>query len=115
MDVRLVQLLGSFIAARTQYALARLECAMHAPELPAPPTIDRLSDVSEYALQSEWPSVELQLDAALSYAKHVERSNAQAYRDDGAYRSLDRALRELDQYARAVRWVLTVTESGEQQ
>ncbi len=107
-----MQLLGSFIAARSEYALARLECAMHAAELPAPPVIGRLSEASETVLRTEWPDVEAQLETALAYAKHAERSNASAYRSDGAYRALDRALREMDQYARAVRWVLTITENG---
>ena len=60
MDVRLVQLLGSFITARSEYALVRLECAMHDPALPAPPVIDRLSDASERALRDEWPAIEQQ-------------------------------------------------------
>ena len=111
MDVRLVQLLGSFIGARSQYALVRLECAQHAPELPSPPLIDRLSEASEASLRDEWPVIERQLDAALAYGKHLTRSKNSTYGDDAAFRALDRALRELDQYARAIRWVLTVTEN----
>jgi len=113
MDVRLVQLLGSFISARSAYALVRLECAMHAPELPSLPLIDRLSDASESSLRDEWPTVERQLDAALSYWKHLSASKSTRYQEDGAFRALEQALRELDQYARAIRWVLTVTESEE--
>jgi len=113
MDVRLVQLLGSFIGARAQYALVRLECAMHAPDLPSPPTIARLSDASESALREEWPVVERELDAALAYGKHLARSKSSKYREDTAFRALEQALRELDQYARAIRWVLTVTENEE--
>ena len=115
MDVRLVQLLGSFIAARSEYALARLECAMHAPEAPAPPLISRLSAPSEAALHADWPQIEEQLELALRYAKRMERSDPRAYRNDGAYRALDRAIREMDQYARAVRWVLTVTHNEDAQ
>jgi len=111
MDVRLVQLLGSFITARSEYALARLECAMNDPSLPAPPLIDRLNDASERALRDEWPAVERQLEAALSYGKHLARSSGTRWNEDATYRAFDRALRELDQYARAIRWVLTVTES----
>jgi hypothetical protein len=111
MDVRLVQLLGSFIATRSEYALARLECAWHAPDLPPPPVIDRITEASELSLVEEWPVVERQLDAALAYAKLLARSKGNNYQRDGAYRNLDRTLRELDQYARAIRWVLTVTES----
>jgi hypothetical protein len=113
MDVRLVQLLGSFIGARSQYALVRLECALHAPELPSLPLIDRLSEASESALRDEWPSVERQLDAALAYWKHFATSKSTTYQEDAAFRALERALRELDQYARAIRWVLTVTENEE--
>ena len=111
MDVRLVQLLGSFIAARGEYALARLECAMHDPQLPSPPVIERLSDASERTLREEWPAVERQLDAALAFGKLLARNLGTRWQEDGAYRSYDRALRELDQYARGIRWVLTVTES----
>lgn len=111
MDVRLVQLLGSFIGVRSQYALVRLECAQHAPELPSPPLIDRLSEASEAALREEWPAIERQLDAALAYGKHLARSKSSSYNEDAAFRALEQALRELDQYARAIRWVLTVTEN----
>ncbi len=111
MDVRLVQLLGSFITARSEYALVRLECAMQALNLPAPPVIDRLSEASEYALRNEWPTVAVQLESALDYGKQLARNRRRKYHEDAAYRALDRTLRELDQYARAIRWVQTVTES----
>jgi hypothetical protein len=113
MDVRLVQLLGSFIIARSEYTLARLECAMRDPELPSPPSIDRLSEASERALREEWPIVERQLDAALAFGKLLSRNVGARWQKDAAYRAFDRSLRELDQYARAIRWVLTVTENEE--
>lgn len=111
MDVRLVQLLGSFIGARSEYALARLEFAMRFGALPSPPAIDRLTEASERALLIEWPAIEAQLDAALVYVKRLERNPGRGERDDVARRALERNVRELDQYARAIRWVLTVTES----
>ena len=112
MDVRLVQLLGSFIAARGQYSLARLEFAMHYPEQASPPVIDRLIEPNERALREEWPHLELQLEEALAFTKRLERSKrAGAISKDEAYRSLRGSVRELDQYARAIRWVLTVTET----
>lgn len=111
MDVRLVQLLGSFISARSDYALTRLECAMQAPCEPAPPVINRLSEASERALRREWPAIELQLEEALAYGKRLQRAKNAAYYEDVAFRSLDRTLREMDQYARAIRWVMAVTES----
>ncbi len=111
MDVRLVQLLGSFIRARSDYALARLECAMLDDATPAPPMIDRLVDASETTLRLQWPLVERQLERALEYGKSLRRTKERTYQRDPRYRALERSLRELDQYARAIRWVLTVTES----
>ena len=111
MDVRLVQLLGSFITARSQYALARLEFAMHFPHKAAPPLIDRLADPSERTLREEWPKVERQLEEAVDFLKRVERSGERGLKGDEAFRWLQRSIRELDQYARAIRWVLTVSES----
>ena len=110
MDARLVQLLASFMSTTGNYALARLECAMHVPTLPAPPLIDPLTEPSEDVLRNQWPQVERQLEAALAYAKLVEKSKGMSYRNDAAFQSLDRVIKELDQYARAIRWVLTVTE-----
>ena len=110
MDVRLVQLLGSFIGTTGEYALARLECAMHEAGLPAPPVIDAMSEPTQDALRTQWPTAERQLESALAYAKLVEKNKGSMYREDAAYRMLDRVLKELDQYARAIRWVLTVTE-----
>ena len=112
MDVRLVQLLGSFIAARSQYSLARLEFAMHFPREPAPPLIDRLLEPTETALRDDWPVLEQQLDAALEFVKSLTaaKRRAKIVKDEG-FRSLERAVRELDQYGRAIRWVLTVTET----
>ena len=113
MDVRLVQLLGSFIGARSAYALARLEFAMQHVALPSPPSIDRLSEASERALRYEWPSIEEQLDAAVAYVKRLDRNKGTTPKDDVARAALERNVRELDQYARAIRWVLTVTQSEE--
>jgi hypothetical protein len=110
MDVRLVQLLASFIAARSHYALARLEFAMRHPADPAPPVIDRLLEPSESALLAQWPNLERQLEAAVAFADPLERADRASASKDGAFRWLRQSLRELDQYSRAIRWVLTVTE-----
>jgi hypothetical protein len=111
VDVRLVQLLGSFITARSQYTLARLEFAMQFPADETPPVIDRLSDPSERALRDEWPAVEEQLERAMAYLKALERSKRPRLAKSEGFRWLQRSIRELDQYARAIRWVLTVSES----
>jgi hypothetical protein len=111
MDVRLVQLLGSFIRARGEYALARLECAMIDASTAAPPVIDRLADASETTLRVQWPIVEGQLEEAVAYGKTLSRTKSRVYQRAPGFRALERSLRELDQYARAIRWVLTVTES----
>lgn len=111
MDVRLVQLLSSLIGARNRYALVRLEYAMRHPGTAAPPLVDRLPDSSERTLRRDWPRVEDQLEAAIGYVRELERKRrAGSARDDG-FRALQRMVRELDQYARAIRWVLTVTET----
>lgn len=111
MDVRLVQLLGSFITARSQYALARLEFAMHYPNKDAPPVIDRLAEASERALREEWPLVERQLEDAIDFLRRLERSGEKGLTGDEGFRWLQRSIRELDQYARAIRWVVTVSET----
>jgi hypothetical protein len=111
MDVRLVQLLGSFITARSQYALARLEYAMRHSEDVAPPLIDRLLEPSERALREEWPTLESQLEAANDYVKRLERNRTSRGGTDESFCWLQRSVRELDQYARAIRWVMTVSEN----
>lgn len=110
MDVRLVQLLGSFITARSQYALARLEFAMKHGTDAAPPVIDRLLEPSERALREEWPNLETQLEAAIEYVRRLERTRTSRGGGDDSFRWLQRSVRELDQYARAIRWVMTVSE-----
>jgi hypothetical protein len=110
MEVRLVQLLGSFITTTSAYTLARLEFAMRHPEGPAPPLIDRLSDASEETLRSEWERVELQLEAARRYLREQDDSRCKRAVYDSTFSWLQRTTRELEQYARAVRWVMTVDE-----
>ena len=111
MDARLVQLLTSFTGARDRYALARLELALHDEGRPALPPNGRFAEPSEKALREEWPAIELQLDDALALLKRRERDRRRAREAEEFYRRVSGALRELDQYARAIRWVLTVTQS----
>ena len=110
MEVRLVQLLASFIRVSTEYSLARLEFAMAHPEEPAPPIIDRLPDASEETLRSVWPEIEGQLESACAYVKQLPGRGGSQSQEDTAGGWLRRTVKELDQYARAIRWVLTVTE-----
>ncbi|MBV9270239.1 MAG: hypothetical protein JO165_04040 [Candidatus Eremiobacteraeota bacterium] len=110
MDVRLVQLLGSFIGVTSDYALARLEYALKHPRAMAPPLIARLPDASESTLRLYWPSVEAELEAALKFAKHLRPRGGKYNAQDASVEWLRRTLKELDQYARAIRWVMTVTE-----
>ena len=104
MDVRLVQLLSSFIRVSSEYALARLEVAMSRPGENAPPVIERPPDAGEHTLRLLWPGIEAQLDAARAYSKQLSRGGGTEEE------WLRRTVEELDQYARAIRWVLTVTE-----
>ncbi|MHB8147731.1 MAG: hypothetical protein ACYDGM_10800 [Vulcanimicrobiaceae bacterium] len=106
----MVQLLGSFIGARNQYTLIRLEFAMKHGGVPAPPSIARLAEPSERALHEDWPAIEEQLEAALAYAKRLERERGKKFVDDPATQWLLRSVREMDQVSRAIRWVLTVTQ-----
>jgi hypothetical protein len=108
MNPRLVNLLASFIRGTSDYALARLEFSMRFAERPAPPLLDRLPDASESALRERWDGIEAQLAAIAAYVKQVESSTGTQERADPAFRWLRRTVRELDQYARALRWVLTV-------
>src|SRR5271155_5451305 len=110
MEVRLVQLLGSFITTTSAYTLARLEYAMRHPEAAAPPLIDRLSDASEETLRTEWDRVERQLEAERNYVRAHDDSRGKRAVYDRTYGWLQRTIRELEQYARAVRWVMTVDE-----
>lgn len=110
MEVRLVQLLASFIRVSGDYALARLEVAMQNPHTPAPPTIERPPDASEKTLRTRWPEIEKQLEEARAYAKQFEPIAGTLPQEDTATGWLRRSVQELDQYARAIRWVLTVTE-----
>ncbi|MBV8579277.1 MAG: hypothetical protein JOZ86_01420 [Candidatus Eremiobacteraeota bacterium] len=108
MNPRLVNLLASFIRGTSDYALARLEFTMRFADQPAPPVLDRLPDASEAALRERWDAVEAQLGTILAFVKQVEAASGTDQRSDPAFRWLRRTVRELDQYARALRWVLTV-------
>jgi hypothetical protein len=108
VNPRLVNLLASFIRGSSDYALARLEFSLRFGERPAPPLLDRLPDASEETLRARWDGVEDQLGAIRAYVKQVESAAGSEERSDPAFRWLRRTVRELDQYARALRWVLTV-------
>jgi hypothetical protein len=108
VNPRLVNLLASFIGATSEYALARLEFSLAWTDRPAPPVLDRLPDASEATLRERWDEAERQLGAILRYVKQAEASADTEQRSSPAFRALRRTVRELDQYARALRWVLTV-------
>ena len=108
MNPRLVNLLASFIRGTSDYTLARLEFGMRFSSRPSPPLLDRLPDASERTLRERWDMVETQLHAIIAYVKQTEADAGSDERGDPAFRRLRRAVRELDQYARALRWVLTV-------
>lgn len=110
MDVRLVQLLGSFIAARSEYVLARLEFAALHPGLAAPPTIDRLPDASERTLRERWPFAASDLAAARLYLGERNAPHDESAPQRAARERLEHVVRELDGYARAILWVQTIEE-----
>jgi len=110
INPRLVNLLGSFIGGTSAYALARLEFCLTFPAQPAPPVLNRLPDASERTLRECWDGVEGQLHDIVDYVKRIESDPRSNQRSAASFRSLKRTVRELDQYARAMRWVMTVTQ-----
>ncbi len=111
MDLRLTQLLGSFAEAHEHYTLARLEYALQHPAKPAPPPV-AFADPDEGAVRASWPQIEAQLETALAFTDRLERARRRRRVTDRTFRSFARSLRELDRSARAIRWLLTVTESN---
>jgi hypothetical protein len=110
MDQKLVRALSSFITRSSDYSLARLEFATQNPELPAPPILDRLPDASEGTLRDRWEHLERQLDGIMAFIREYDDAEGRISGDDATFRWLARTAKELDQYGRALRWVLTVTE-----
>lgn len=110
MDQKLVRALSSFITRSSDYSLARLEFASEHPELPAPPILDRLPDASEKTLREHWERLEHQVDGIMAFIRERDDAEGRSEQADATYRWLARIARELDQYGRALRWVLTVTE-----
>jgi len=72
LEVRLVQLMASFISVCSDYALARLEFSLHFPGMRSPPVISRFPDASEETLRDQWERVESQLDAARAYVAQID-------------------------------------------
>lgn len=110
-----MQLLSSFVEATGAYALARLEFAMRHPRIPAPPVVSRLTppgseadDASPETLRDDWEATERQLETARRYLGALDERRGKRASYDPAYSCLQRSIRELDHYARAVRWVITV-------
>ena len=112
MRQRLVRLATSFIGGTSDYTLARLEFAINQPDHGVPPTLTRLSNASEEALRAGWDTIEAEVEAILAFVKRIDGEPRSTVRTDPAYVWLKRTARELDQYARALRWVLTVSERG---
>jgi hypothetical protein len=110
MDQKLVRTLSSFITRSSDYSLARLEFASRNPQLPAPPVLDRLPDASERTLRERWEQLERQLDAIMTFVRRFDDAEGRKFDEDATFRWLARTAKELDQYGRALRWVLTVTE-----
>jgi hypothetical protein len=110
MDQKLVRALSSFITRSSDYSLARLEFATQNPQLPSPPVLDRLPDASERTLRERWDQLERQLDIIMAFIREFDDAEGRKSGEDATFRWLARTAKELDQYGRALRWVLTVTE-----
>lgn len=111
MDARLEQVLNAFVAAHGQYTLARLEFAFNHAVKPAPPVVVSFADSCEGELRALLPKIEMQLETALAFASRYERGRRRRRRPDRTFRLYSQSLRELDRSARALRWMLTITES----
>jgi len=72
--------------------------------------LERLPDASERTLREHWDRIESQLHAGVDYVKGIDTDPRTNRRSSASFRALKRTVRELDQYARAMRWVMTVTE-----
>jgi hypothetical protein len=110
LDQKLVRTLSSFITRSSDYSLARLEFATQHPDCAAPPVLDRLPDASERTLRERWERLERQLDAIMAFIREQQEGARRNGDTDATFRWLARTAKELDQYGRALRWVLTVTE-----
>jgi hypothetical protein len=110
VDQKLVRALSSFITRSSDYSLARLEFATKHPQLPAPPLLDRLPDASERTLRERWERLERQLDGIMAFIREHDDAEGRNGAEDATFRWLVRTAKELDQYGRALRWVLTVTD-----
>ena len=103
-------MLGSFIGGTSTYTLARLEYALWFSTLPAPPVLDRLPDASERTLREHWDRIQTQLHQIVGYVAQIDLPASDTPASTASLRSLQRTVRELDQYARALRWVMTFTD-----
>jgi GAF domain-containing protein len=111
MDPQLSALLSSFVEAHAGYTLARLEFCVHHCAKPAPPVVGCFTESPEGSVRAQWHRIEIQLDEALAFAQRLERARRRRRTSDRALRLLAQSLRELDHAARAIRWMLTVTET----
>jgi hypothetical protein len=107
----MAQLFKTFVEAHERYALARLEFALAHPTKPSPPVVVCPEVSYEGVLRAELPEIEMQLDVALAYAGRIERARRRRRIGDRSFRLYAQALNELDRAARAMRWMLTITES----
>jgi hypothetical protein len=110
LEQQLVRLTSSLIECGADYALARLELGTRLPALDLPPPLPPLSDASETSLRAGWDELESRLDAIRRSVKRIDADRRTTDRQDPAFLWVRRVYRELDQYTRALRWVLTVTE-----
>jgi hypothetical protein len=71
-----------------------------------------LPDASPQTLREHWDAVEAQLDSIVTAMRGSLALPNKGEQQESAVRRLDRVVRELDQYARALRWIRTVNERG---
>jgi hypothetical protein len=113
---RLAQLLSAYLEASRAYTLARLEFALHHPRIPAPPVLSRphvgcpeSGDIPAERISEHWDGIEQQLQRARRYLSALDDRRGKRAADT-PLAGLRSAVRELDHYVRAVRWLITVEE-----
>jgi len=110
MEERLARLLASYSSTTSKYVLARLEFALKHPRMPAPPLLARPVKATQNPAEIAWDDVERDLDAVRLYLRNINDQRGKRAAYDPPFASLQRAYLELDQYARAVRWLITIED-----
>jgi hypothetical protein len=110
MEERLARLLASYSSTTNKYVLVRLEFALKHPKMTAPPLVARPAQATQSLPETAWDDVEQNLDAVRLYLRRINDQRGKRAAYDPPFAALQRTYLELDQYARAVRWLITIED-----